>query len=811
MRAVLIAGLASLALTAPAQADTWTVTDGSSDSSAACNTGTHQCVSLRAAIAASEATKGTADTINVPAGTITVGSDLVIQSEMTINGTSARTNVIDGGGKNRGFRVTANGKATITHFTVRNGAANQGGSSDGGGILNQGTTALDTVHVTGSRAANGGGIANAPGGLLSVQHSLVDGNTAESTGGGIANVGGPEASPITYVALGDSTVSANTAGIGGAGGIASRNAGALLAVLRSTIADNVGGVRGTGGLEVNATARAQVTGSIVARNLVSGATLNCNTVKPTDGGANVEDDKQCAFDLGGVDPGLDKTLKDAGGELDVLALSASSPAVDRLAVGDSCKPPLTDQRGLYRPQGAACDAGAYELDQAATLTITTGPSGTVADADVTFQFSASEPGISPVCRLSGPGQSGGFTACYKSNAQPYSGLANGTYTFSVRDAAFPSGPVASRTFTVAALDTTITSGPAGPTNDATPAFTFTASEAGATFECQVDGGRFTACTSPFTLPALADGPHAFAVRAIDVTGKVDSTPATRDFTVDTTPPAAPVVTGGPDGATTDASPAFTFTATETVSCRLDGPDGVAGTFAPCASPETFSGLRPGAYVFTVRSVDAAGNQQTTSRAFTVTLPQQATPAPTPSPTPTVTPTATPGPVAGKSVGAKPVGGTVLVKQPGSNTFVPLSPSVIRLGAEIDARHGKVELTRADGGRATFFDGIFKLTESGGYTTLTLTQKLSCPKPRRAHAAAKKVKSRKLWGDGKGRFRTKGQYSAATVRGTKWLVQDTCTSTLTRVAAGVVAVQDFAKHKTIALKKGKRYTARPKRR
>ena len=51
---------------------------------------------------------------------------------------------------------------------------------------------------------------------------------------------------------------------------------------------------------------------------------------------------------------------------------------------------------------------------------------------------------------------------------------------------------------------------------------------------------------------------------------------------------------------------------------------------------------------------------------------------------------------------------------------------------------------------------------------------------RRASAATKPKSRKLWGDGKGKFRTRGQYAAATVRGTKWLVQDSCSGTLTRV-------------------------------
>jgi hypothetical protein len=168
------------------------------------------------------------------------------------------------------------------------------------------------------------------------------------------------------------------------------------------------------------------------------------------------------------------------------------------------------------------------------------------------------------------------------------------------------------------------------------------------------------------------------------------------------------------------------------------------------------------------------------------------------------------PVAGKSVGAREVSGTVLVRAPGSSTFVPLDPSVLKNGAEVDARKGRVEITRADGGKAQFYDGLFKLSQSSGITTLTLSEKLDCSKQGRAAAAAAKPKTRKLWGDGKGKFRTKGSYSAATIRGTKWLVQDTCTTTLTRVAQGSVSVRDDVKHKTVVVRAGKRYTARARR-
>lgn len=197
------------------------------------------------------------------------------------------------------------------------------------------------------------------------------------------------------------------------------------------------------------------------------------------------------------------------------------------------------------------------------------------------------------------------------------------------------------------------------------------------------------------------------------------------------------------------------------------------------------------------------------------VPPDPTPTPTPAPPPppvtTPVPTATPAPtpVAGVSVAAEQVRGKVLVKVPGSSRFVPLDQAVIRNGTEVDVRSGAVEITRADGGRAIFYSGQFKLSTSGAVTVLTLSEPLDC-KPAKRSLAAKKKKSRKLWGDGKGSFRTVGRYSAATVRGTKWLVQDTCTTTTTRVEVGAVEVRDEVKRKKIVLRKGKSYVARARK-
>jgi hypothetical protein len=174
---------------------------------------------------------------------------------------------------------------------------------------------------------------------------------------------------------------------------------------------------------------------------------------------------------------------------------------------------------------------------------------------------------------------------------------------------------------------------------------------------------------------------------------------------------------------------------------------------------------------------------------------------------TVSPSPAPAPVPGKTVVVAPVSGKVLVKRPGAAGFVEVGAAQgIPLGSTLDTTHGVIELTARPGETARFYDGVFKVTQSGKTTDLTLNQPLAACKSR-ARAAAAKPKTRKLWGDGTGSFRTRGQYSSATVRGTKWLVQDSCAGTLTKVAKGVVSVRDEVKRRTVVVRAGKSYTAR----
>jgi hypothetical protein len=147
---------------------------------------------------------------------------------------------------------------------------------------------------------------------------------------------------------------------------------------------------------------------------------------------------------------------------------------------------------------------------------------------------------------------------------------------------------------------------------------FAASEAGASFECSLDGAAYAACTTPKSYSGLTPGAHSFAVRAIDAVGNADATPASYSWTVvDTTPPET-TITSGPVGTVASTSANFDFTATEpgTFACSLDGAE-----FSSCASPQAYSGLAAGTHSFAVGATDAAGNADPTpaTRTWTISL------------------------------------------------------------------------------------------------------------------------------------------------------------------------------------------------
>jgi hypothetical protein len=154
-------------------------------------------------------------------------------------------------------------------------------------------------------------------------------------------------------------------------------------------------------------------------------------------------------------------------------------------------------------------------------------------------------------------------------------------------------------------------------------------------------------------------------------------------------------------------------------------------------------------------------------------------------------------------------------------FVPLTAErQLPVGSILDTRRGVVGLTSAASTRGAtqtgdFTAGVFQVLQSRhlrGLTDLNLAggSFLGCSSRagRNAAAALSSRVIRRLRGTASGRFRTRGHYSAATVRGTIWDTIDRCDGTLTRVKRGVVVVRDFRKRRNITLQAGKSYLAKP---
>jgi hypothetical protein len=179
----------------------------------------------------------------------------------------------------------------------------------------------------------------------------------------------------------------------------------------------------------------------------------------------------------------------------------------------------------------------------------------------------------------------------------------------------------------------------------------------------------------------------------------------------------------------------------------------------------------------------------------------------------------PPPVVGVSVNITPVSGVVRVRLRGTNRFVNLARlRNVPVGSELDVTRGRVRLTSAAGNRRTqtsvFYAGRATVRQPRvrtPFTNLQLTGPLTCP--RRSAVAAdapKPPRTRRLWGNGKGRFRTLGRYAGATVRGTIWLTEDRCDGTFIRVIQGRVDVRDNVRNRTIRLRAGQSYFARARR-
>lgn len=227
-------------------------------------------------------------------------------------------------------------------LTARNTtfSGNSSVDDDGGAIVNSGVATIMNSTFSGNSASNGGwGGAIYNSGTLTVVNGTLSGNSASDSaghgrGGAIYNGGGT-------VTMSFGTLSANSADLGGA----IFNNGTL--ALKSTL---------------------------LAGQSSGGNCYSSGTSSSSSAGYNLADDNTCTFlsqtgdQNNNSNAGLSASgLQNNGGPTQTIALLPTSSAVNAIPIA-ACTDTLgnrvnTDQRGVGRPQGSACDIGAYELSQ----------------------------------------------------------------------------------------------------------------------------------------------------------------------------------------------------------------------------------------------------------------------------------------------------------------------------------------------------------------------------------------------------------------------------------------------------------------
>jgi CSLREA domain-containing protein len=339
---------------------------------------------------------GPGETVTLPASatpyqvTDPLGT-LLVEKSITVAGAGARLTEVTAPGSNvRPFTIRSPALSiptvTIRDLSITGGDGGGGGFfSTGGGVL-AGMPAmaigppqltLNRVRVAGNTASDnvfaeaiGGGVVSYGAGTgVTIRDSLISGNQAvgamggQATGGGVATFMGATMAIENTTIVSNEALSNNTtlAQSALAGGASLGGAGSILNVTfsaNSSLKTAAGAVDGVAG-NLTASGSVSVRNTIVTAGVADdAATADCGEVNSQ--GGNVMP-PACA-------PGpADRTatnvilgpLADNGGQTDTLALLASSPAID---AGIGCPPPSTDQRGITRPQGPACDSGAFELE-----------------------------------------------------------------------------------------------------------------------------------------------------------------------------------------------------------------------------------------------------------------------------------------------------------------------------------------------------------------------------------------------------------------------------------------------------------------
>jgi chitodextrinase len=297
--------------------------------------------------------------------------DVASGGSLTVNAVTFTGGIADNG-QDGGGAIYNHGMLAVSASTFTSNTSEATSGTSGGAINNSGTMTVTTSNFNANIAMEGGGVFNQN--TSTITQSTFTNNAATIYGGGaILN------------AFGTTTVDGSTfvGNTGPGGGVVDNDT--TINISNSTFFNNTGGNHGGGAIQnfgiANITtstlsgnsspygsdiynygsSTATVSSSIVADGLSSG---NCGGTPIIDGGYNLDTGSSCGFTASknsksNTRPQL-QPLASNGGPTQTMALTPGSPAINVIPAAVSGCAGTTDQRGTARPQGPACDIGAYE-------------------------------------------------------------------------------------------------------------------------------------------------------------------------------------------------------------------------------------------------------------------------------------------------------------------------------------------------------------------------------------------------------------------------------------------------------------------
>lgn len=251
--------------------------------------------------------------------------------------------------------------------------------------------------------------------------------------------------------------------------------------------------------------------------------------------------------------------------------------------------------------------------KAPTLTISMTPPLNTTSTTATFVFSAAD-NLSGIASIECSIDNLAFSVC--ASPQTYTNLSLNVHNVKIRaqDRAGNASSVYSYSWTIlppTMPSVSITQTPAAVTNTNSAQFSFLGTNV-LFYECQLDMGAYSACTSPIAFANLSSSTHIFRVRGTDSAG-VTSSVASFQWSVDNVAPNTPNLMSDRSNLTNLKTASFNFSSIDSGSglssfqCSIDNE-----VYSICSSPKSFINLSDGSHTFRVKAFDFAGNSSTES-------------------------------------------------------------------------------------------------------------------------------------------------------------------------------------------------------